>query len=149
MHAKTFQCWTLVTPWTVTHQVPLSVGFSRQEYCSGLACPPQPEDLPDPGIKPVSAICCTGRWVLPKCVYVCTHARLVAQSCLTLCNPMDCSPPGSSASRDFPGKNIDWSGLPCPPPRDLPNPWIKPSLPHCRQIYHLSHQGSPHTSHIM
>ena len=40
-----------VTLWTVTHQVPLSVGFSRQEYWSGLLCPP-PRDFPDPGIEP-------------------------------------------------------------------------------------------------
>ena len=39
------------TPWTVAHQVPLSMGFSRQEYGSGLPCPP-PRDLPNPGIKP-------------------------------------------------------------------------------------------------
>ena len=42
-----------VTLWTVTHQAPLSVGFSRQEYWSGLPCPP-PGDLPNPGIEPVS-----------------------------------------------------------------------------------------------
>ena len=42
-----------VTPWTVTHQAPLSTGFSRQEYWSGLPCPP-PGDHPCPGIKPVS-----------------------------------------------------------------------------------------------
>ena len=36
-----------------------------------------------------------------------------------------------------------WSGLPFPSPQDLPNPGIKPGLPHCRQtLYHLSHQGS-------
>ena len=35
------------------HQAPLSTGFSRQEYWSGLPCPP-PEDLPHPGIEPVS-----------------------------------------------------------------------------------------------
>ena len=40
-----------VTPWTVAHQAPLSMGFSRQEYCSGLPFP-SPGDLPDPGIKP-------------------------------------------------------------------------------------------------
>ena len=39
-----------VTPWTVAHQAPLSMGFSRQEYWSGLPCP-SPEDLPDPGIE--------------------------------------------------------------------------------------------------
>ena len=41
------------TPWTVALQAPLSVGFSRQEYWSGLPRPP-PGDLPDPGIKPAS-----------------------------------------------------------------------------------------------
>jgi len=38
------------TPWTVAHQAPLSKGFSRQEYWSGLLCPP-PGDLPNPGIE--------------------------------------------------------------------------------------------------
>ena len=42
-----------VTLWTVAHQAPLSMGFSRHEYWSGLPCPP-PGDLPDPGIKPTS-----------------------------------------------------------------------------------------------
>ena len=41
------------TPWTVGHQAPLSMGFSRQEYWSGLPFP-SPGDLPDPGIKPRS-----------------------------------------------------------------------------------------------
>ena len=41
------------TLWTVARQAPLSVGFSRQEYWSGLPCPP-PGDLPNPGIKPTS-----------------------------------------------------------------------------------------------
>ena len=43
------------TLWTVTRQAPLSVGFSRQEYWSGLPCPP-PGDLLDPRIKPVSPV---------------------------------------------------------------------------------------------
>ena len=42
-----------VTPWTVAHQAPPSMGFSRQEYWSGLPFP-SPGDLPDPGIKPRS-----------------------------------------------------------------------------------------------
>ena len=41
------------TPWTVALQAPLFMGFSRQEYWSGRPCPP-PEDLPDPGMEPVS-----------------------------------------------------------------------------------------------
>src|SRR5574341_1386602 len=36
-----------VTPWTAAHQAPLFMGFSRQEYWSGLSCPP-PGDFPDP-----------------------------------------------------------------------------------------------------
>ena len=39
-----------VTLWTVACQAPLSMGFSRQEYSSGLPCPP-PGDLPDPGFE--------------------------------------------------------------------------------------------------
>ena len=40
-----------VTPWTVAHQVPLSMGFPRQEYWRGLPFP-SPGDLPNPGIEP-------------------------------------------------------------------------------------------------
>ena len=43
---------SFATPWTA-YQAPLSMGFSRQEYWSGLPCPP-PEDLPDPGMEPAS-----------------------------------------------------------------------------------------------
>ena len=52
-------CWSLscvqlsATPWTVAHQAPLSLGFSRQEYWSVLPFP-SPGYLPDPGIKPGS-----------------------------------------------------------------------------------------------
>ena len=44
-----------MTQWTVAHQIPLSMGFSRQEYWSELSFPP-PGDLPEPGIKPVSPV---------------------------------------------------------------------------------------------
>ena len=46
-------CPALPTLWTVAHQAPLSVEFSRQEYRSRLPFPP-PGHLPDPGIKPAS-----------------------------------------------------------------------------------------------
>ena len=45
------------TLWTITHQVPLSKGFFRQEYWSGLPFPP-PGDLSDPGIEPISSVSC-------------------------------------------------------------------------------------------
>ena len=46
-------CPTLAIPWTIAHQAPLSTGFSRQEYWSGLPFPP-PGGLSEPGIKPAS-----------------------------------------------------------------------------------------------
>ena len=51
--AKSFCVLLFATPWIVAHQAPLSMGFSRQEYWSGLPYPP-PGDLPDPGIEPMS-----------------------------------------------------------------------------------------------
>ena len=54
LHAQLFShVWFFVTPWTVAWQAPLFMGFSRQEYWSGLPCPP-PWDLHDPGIEPAS-----------------------------------------------------------------------------------------------
>ena len=51
-----FSCVQLfVTLWNIAHQAPLSMGFSRQQYWSGLPCPP-PRDLPDPGIEPESLV---------------------------------------------------------------------------------------------
>ena len=55
--------------------------------------------------------------------YACVHAKS-PQFCLTFCNPMDCSPPTSSVHVIL--QQEYWSGLPCPPPGDLPNPGIKP-----------------------
>ena len=66
---------------------------------------------------------------------------LVTQSCLTLCDPMDCSPPGSSVHRILQARILDshplLQGI-------FPTQGSNPGFPHCRQIlYHLSHQGSP------
>ena len=48
-----FSCvWLCATLWTIARQAPLSMGFSRQEYWSGLPCPPG--DLLNPGIEPAS-----------------------------------------------------------------------------------------------
>ena len=68
---------------------------------------------------------------------------LVSQSCLTLCNLMDCSPPGSSVHGDSPGNN---TGVHCHALFQgiFPTQGLNLGLPHCRQIlYQLSHQGSP------
>ena len=78
MQASVLSCFSSVqlfaTPWMVTCQAPLSMGFSRQESWSGLPCPP-PGDLPDPDISSV-------------------QFSSVAQACPTLCDPMNCSTPG-------------------------------------------------------
>ena len=65
---------------------------------------------------------------------------LVAQSCLILCDPMGCSPPGSSVHGDSPGKN---TGVGCHALLQgiFPTQGSKPGLPHRGWIlYHLSHQ---------
>ena len=69
--------------------------------------------------------------------------RLVTQSYLTLCDPMDCSPPGSSVHRDSPGKN---TGMGCHTLLQgiFPTEGLNQGLLHYRRIlYHLSCQGSP------
>ena len=54
VHAQSLSCVKhLATPWLVACHSPLSMGFSRQEYWSGSPFP-SPEDLPNPGIKPIS-----------------------------------------------------------------------------------------------
>ena len=52
-HACTCSVQLFATLWTAAHQAPLSMGSSKQEHWSGWPCPP-PEDLPKPGIKPMS-----------------------------------------------------------------------------------------------
>ena len=80
-----------------TCQAPLSVRFSRQEYWSRLPFP-SPGDLPDPGIERRSSALQADS--LPAEVHgshICPTAAAAKslQSCLTLCDPIDGSPPGS------------------------------------------------------
>ena len=62
-----------VIPWPVAHCTPLSMEFSRQEYCSRLPFP-SPGDLPNPGIKPGSLNC---RWCLYLLSYQGIHKYLI------------------------------------------------------------------------
>ena len=67
----------------------------------------------------------------------------VAQSCPTLCDPMDSSLHQAPLSMGF-SRQEYWSGLPFPSLGNLPTQESNPGLSHCRQmLYHLSHQGSP------
>ena len=81
---------------------------------------------------------------------LCAVLWLVTQLCPTPCNPMDCSSPGPSVHRRV-SRQEYWSGLPCPPPGDLPNPGIEhrpPTLgsgrsrPPCRGLDCHFPQGS-------
>ena len=80
-----FSCVRLcATPRTAAHQAPLSTGFSRQEHWSGLPFPS------------------------PK--HACMHAKSL-QSCLTLCDPMDSSPPGSSVHGILQARILEWVAI--------------------------------------
>ena len=69
---------------------------------------------------------------------------LVAQSCLTLCDPTNCSLPGSSVQEDEFSRQEYWSGLPFPSPEDLSNPGIEPGSPVLQANSSPSEiQGSP------
>ena len=81
----THVCWVTsvlsdsLRPWTVARQTPLSIGFSRQEYWSGLPCPP-PGDHPDPGIEPASLTppALAGGFFTTQSVQSLSHAWLFA-----------------------------------------------------------------------
>ena len=83
-------------------------------------------------------------YILQNLLILCFYVLcLVAQSCLTLCDPMDCSLPGSSVHGDFPGKNtrVDCHAL---LQGIFPTQGLNPGVPHCRPILCcLSHQGNP------
>ena len=130
------------------------MGFSRQEYWSGLPFPPPRSS--SRGIfltqGPNTHFLCLLHWQVeflplsppgkPKSTMLCVLC-LVAQSCPTLCNLMDCSPPGSSVHGDSPGKN---TGVGCYAffQGNFLIQGLNPGLLHCKQIlYCLSHQGSP------
>ena len=89
--------WLFANPWTVAHQVPLSMGFSKQEYWSGLPFP-SPGNLPDPGIKLMFLLspASSDRFFTTSATWEAQREyqfSSVAQSCPTLYDPMDCSTP--------------------------------------------------------
>ena len=62
--------WLFATLWTIAHEAPLSMGFSRQEYSNGLLCPP-PEYLPDPRIPNLHLVspALAGRFFTPSATW--------------------------------------------------------------------------------
>ena len=94
-----FSCVRLcATPETAAHQAASSLGFSRQEYRSGLLFPP-PRALPNPEIEPKSP-------VSPAAA-----AAKSPQSCPTLCDPRDGSPPGSPVPGILQARTLEWVAI--------------------------------------
>ena len=94
----------VATPWTAAHQAPPSLGFSRQEYWSGETFP-SPRDIPDPGIKPRLALQADS---LLYAVVAAAAAAKSLQSCPTLCDPIDGSPPGSPVPGILQARTLEW-----------------------------------------
>ena len=78
--------------------------------------------------------------MMASCVCVCVCV-LIVQSCLTLYHLWTVDHQAPLSVRF--SRQEYWSGLPFPSPGDLPDPGIEPSLLHCRQFLHLSHQRNP------
>ena len=118
------------TPWTVAHQAPLSMGFSRQEYWSGLPFP-SPGDLLDPGTEPGSPTLQADSLPSEPAGKLTKVKVKVVQSCPTLCDPMDL------VHGVLQARILEWEAFPFF--RGLPNP----GLLQCRQsLYQLSREGS-------
>ena len=99
-----------LTPWTVASQTPLSTEFSRQQSWSGLPFP-FPGDLPDPGWNLGFLHC--GRilhyWATKGALF--NGWVKIAQSCPTLCDPVDCSLPGSSVHGILQARILEWVAI--------------------------------------
>ena len=103
------------TPWTVTHQAPLSMGLFQGNW-SGLSFPP-PGDLADLGSENMSPALKMDSLVLSNCVCVCVcvcvhvHAHTHTLSHVRLCDPMDCSLPGSSVHGTLQARVLEWVAI--------------------------------------
>ena len=91
------------------------MGFPRQEYWSGLPFP-SPRDPPNPGIEPASdSLPLSHQKSLNKAyggrnIITATAAKSL-QSCLTLCDPMDFSPPGFSVHGTLQARTLEWVAI--------------------------------------
>ena len=126
LRPEIFTCIELThyqSPWTVAHQAPLFMEFSRQQYWGGLPSP-SPKDLPDPWIKPrFPALQADSLPAgLPRSLL---SFSLVAQSCPTLCDPMNRSMPGLPVHHQLPQStqtHIHWVGDAIQPFHPLSSP---------------------------
>ena len=97
-----------VTPWTVACQDPLSMGFSRQEYWSGLAIPfSRASSWP----RDRTRVSCIGGRFFTVWTTSAAAAAKSRQSCPTLCDPIDGSPPGSSVPGMLQARTLEWVAI--------------------------------------
>ena len=110
---KSLSCVQLfATPWIVAYYAPPSMGFSRQEYWSGLPFPSL-GDFPNAGIEPTPPASPALQADSLPLSHPTALAREdhVTQWCLTLCDPMDCSLPGSSIHGVFQARILEWVAM--------------------------------------
>ena len=149
--------WLFETLWTVAHQAPLSMGFSRQESWGGLLCPP-PEELPKLGIEPStpaspalqadSFYCWTTggclllinysfsnrteiHWPIPndkRTNHLSWSLKVKPLSRIQLFVTLWTVAYQAPPSMEF-SRQEYWSGLPFPFPGDLPDPGLEPGFP--------------------
>ena len=115
MHVQALQSyWLFATLWTVACQAPLPMEFFRQEYWSGFPSPP-PEDLHDPEIKTTSPALQAESLPLSHpgspCLTWTAAAANSLQSCLTLCDPIDGSPPGFPVPGILQARTLKWVAI--------------------------------------
>ena len=140
MKVKALSCvWLFAIPWTRDYQAPQLLGFSRQEYWSGLPFPP-PGALPDPGMEPgFPALQADSLPSEPPGLHQGIQCTLKpqkvkwTQSCLTLCDPINYSLSRLPCPWDSPGKN---TGVRCHFLLQgiFPTQGLNPGLPHYRQM---------------
>ena len=107
---------SFVTLSTVVCQAPLSMGLPRQEYWSGLPLP-FPRDLPNSKTEPVSLAGQVDS--LPRATWEAPYEKITAaaaaaksiQSCPTLCDPIDGSPPGSPVPGILQARALEWVAI--------------------------------------
>ena len=104
------------TPWTVAHQAPSSMGFSRQEYWIGCHAILQ-GIFPTQGSNPdLLCLLCWQKGSLPlappgKPENILEWVSEVTQSCPTVCDPMDCRPPGFSVHGILQSRTLEWVAI--------------------------------------
>ena len=136
--------------WTVACQAPLSMGFSRQEYWSGLLFP-CPGDVPNPWIKPGCPILQAGSY-LSQSPGKPFYLHVLSLSYVRLfCDLMEAHQASLSMRLS---RQEYWSGFPCPPTGDLPDPEVKPTLLYIscigkQVLYHQHHLGKEDRKHCL